>query len=788
MKNNRNLKLWYKNPAANWNEALPIGNGQIGGMIEGGNDIEKIWLNEESLWAGYVQDKNDEHAYQYLEQVRNLIFSGEYKKAQDIMEKSMLTPYNQPYQPLGALKLCMGQETGEDYRRSLDLESGIGTVTYKTGGKSYERNYFVSYPDNVLVIRITCSEKKSISLAVEVECPLRSDISAEGIDIRLSGRCPEKYSNYVVEENLAGEKPDYGIPGQERGMTFFGLVRVSAEGGEIFNNKNRLHVKDADSVTIYMTASTSYKEKNPAKKCEAVLEKTCSKEYLKILERHLLDYTKLFGRVELNLDNKKQYESIPTDERIKKFRSFPKDLGMISLLFQYGRYLMISSTRPGTLPSNLQGIWNADTQPPWWSNWTVNINLEMNYWPAEACGLPECQEPLYDFIESLIEPGKKTAQKMYGCRGFVSHHQIDIWKQTSPVGFEGKVYEGSACYAFWPMSSGWLCQHLWEHYLYSCDKEFLKTRAYPIMKEAALFYLDWLIEDQRGNLVTCPSTSPENVFYTEAKEIAAVSYGSTMDMQIIYDLFSNMINACEILNLDKELETELKEKRARLLSMKIGKHGQIQEYPQDFEEVEIGHRHMSHLFGLYPGKTISPEKTPQLAQAARDTLLRRLKHGGGHTGWSSAWIINLWARLYDGEMAEQYITKMIQESLYLNMLDSCPPFEIDGNFGFTAGVVEMLIQSHQNFIYLLPALPAAWKSGTLKGIRVRGGYIVDISWESGKLSYATLTSEHSGQCLVKNGRDICIKSEKSGEQVLMKAGKERFFKTEQGERFIINPV
>lgn len=779
-----NLKLWYNAPALEWNEALPIGNGRIGAMIEGGVEEDKIYLNEDSLWAGYAETKDKEEAYRYLEQVRNYIYKGEYKQAQDVIEDKMLCSYNQPYQPLGILHLFSDVKGKvKKYKRELDLSTGIEAVYYTIGGATYKKEYFISYPDDVFVIKITGERKEDINLSILLECALRSDITIENRDICLKGRCPERYANYVVEEELYGQDPDYGISGHERGMVFAGRVRIYPEGGTYSNDGYKIQVKQADSVTIFVTAATGYREKNPMKKCVEILNKASGKEYKLIYNNHIKDYKKLFESIYISIENQGKQIELPTDERLRRLKSNSSDNGLVALMFQYGRYLMISSSRPGTLPSNLQGIWNADIKPAWWSNWTVNINTEMNYWPAESCGLSECQEPLYDFIESLVEPGKITARKHYRCRGFVSHHQLDIWRQTCPVGRGERIYEGSACYAFWPMSSGWLCQHLWEHYLFSLDREFLIKRAYPVMREAALFYLDWLVEDSEGNLITCPSTSPENVFYIDEKEIAAVTYGSTMDMQIIYDLFSNVISAAKVLDTDQEFCSELEEKRNRLIPLRIGKFGQIQEYPVDFDEVEIGHRHISHLFGLYPGKMISPEKTPELAQAAIRTLQRRLAYGSGHTGWSCAWIINMWARLYDGKMAGKYIEKMLQESVYLNLLDSCPPFQIDGNFGFTAGVAEMLLQSHQDFVYILPALPKSWRKGEIRGLRARGGHRVDIKWEDAQFCSGVFTAGKSGNCKIKCQCDIRIK-QKSKEQIA-RAGEKISIKVKQGEKVLL---
>jgi len=744
-------RLWYQKPAMTWVEALPVGNGRLGGMVFGDPRQERIQLNEDTLWSGRPRDRNNYQAYDYLLEARQLIFSGEYQKAQKLIEAKMQGTYTEAYQPLGVLimeNILDGEVT--DYYRELDLERSVVTVSFVTRTGRQIREIFCSYPDQVLVIRQRSEKPGQVNFKLSLESPHRCRVSPEGGDcLVLDGRCPvsvvpryaAKLDNYVIYEDDVSEGMRYRI--QVKAAVDQGTLSV--EGGELV-------AANATSATIILAAATSFngfdknphiEGKDPKASCAAVMEALAEKTYDELLKAHVEDYQGLFNRVTLDL-GEPLHPNLPTDEWLERVRQGEPDPALVALYFDFGRYLMISASRPGTQPANLQGIWNDQVEPPWSCNYTTNINLEMNYWPAEVCNLAECHQPLFDLIEDLVITGGKTARVHYNARGWTAHHNVDIWRHSAPVC-------GSAKWAFWPMAGAWLSRHLWEHFAYSGDVDFLRTRAYPIMKGAALFCLDWLMTDSEGNLVTCPSTSPENEFICDDGRKAAVSYGSTMDMSLIWDLFTNCIEAGAVLNTDASFRRDLEAAREQLLPLQVGSSGQLQEWNEDFEEASRGHRHFSHLFGLYPGRQILKHKHPCLSKACEVSIRRRLEHGGGSTGWSCAWLVCLLARLEDGDQACHYLGTLLRNFTYDNLFNAHPPFQIDGNFGAVAGIAEMLIQSHAGELNLLPALPRQWTTGSAAGLRARQGFTVDLAWADGRLTTAVVKASLKTECKIRYG-------------------------------------
>lgn len=719
-------RLWYAEPAAEWNEALPIGNGRLGAMIYGRTAEEKLSLNEDSVWYGGPRDRNNEDALPNLPRIRKLILEGKLREAEELAAMAMpgLPESQRHYLPLGDLLLSFAGHDlpAEDYVRELDLEHGVSRVSYRIGEVRYTRELFASYPDQALVIRITADNKRAISF---------------------KARFNRHNWRYLENTRKWGQSGLVmrGECGGEGGSTFCAAVKAEAEAGEIQTLGEYLLVNDADAVTLTLAAGTTFRHPDPELEAKRRLDALSRMSYTELLERHISDYRSLFARVELKLPEAAELNKLPTNERLALVRKGGKDNGLIADYYQFGRYLLISSSRPGSLPANLQGIWNDSFTPAWDSKYTININAQMNYWPAENGNLAECHEPLFELIERMREPGRVTAKVMYGCRGFTAHHNTDIWADTAPQ----DTYLPAS---FWPMGAGWLCLHLWEHYQFSQDRYFL-ARAYETMKEAAVFLLDYLIEDRAGRLVTCPSVSPENSYRLPNGETGVFCTGASMDFQIIDALFQACIRSSEIIGKDEEFRAELAAALKRLPKPQVGRFGQLQEWMEDYEELEPGHRHISHLFALYPGESISLEHTPELAEAARTTLERRLANGGGHTGWSRAWIINFWARLQDGAKAYENVKALLAHSTLPNLLDNHPPFQIDGNFGGTAGITEMLLQSHGGVIRLLPAVPDDWSEGSVKGLRARGGFTVAFDWESKQVKRLTVTCTVSGPCRIE---------------------------------------
>lgn len=758
------LKLWYTRPASQFEEALPLGNGRLGVMVYGGVKTERLSLNEETLWAGGpVNPDINPNAKNYLQPVRDALFSEDYRAA-DSLVLFMQGKYSESYAPVGNLYIDFRHD-GEpvEYKRELDIQNAVSSVSYEINGTTYTRQTFVSYPDQVVVIRLTARGNDKLGFSCRFNSLLRAQtIIADGT-LQLRGHAP-----FHAEPSYRSKISNPVVYDDKNAMRFASVVKILKTDGRQSLSDSTLNVDNATEAVLLLSIATSYNgfDKNPGTQgkneialAEGYLQKNASKNFSSLQKNHTTDYRKYFDRVYLDLGDR-SVENLPVIDRLNRFASGKTDNSLVALYYQFSRYLLISSSRPGGIPANLQGIWNEQVRPPWSSNFTTNINAEMNYWGAEAANLSEMHQPLLAFIDRLAKTGSVTARNYYNAGGWACHHNTDIWGMTNPVGAFG---DGNPCWANWPMGGAWLSTHLWEHYAYTGDKAYLKDYAYPLMKGAVQFCLDFMTEDKKGNLVTAPSTSPENAYITDKGYIGQTLYGSTADLAMIRQLFDGYINAAEILNVDKPMQQKVKAALRKIYPYQIGKKGNLQEWYHDWEDLEPWHRHLSHLFGAYPGYTITSSGTPALADAVRRSLEIRTNEG---TGWAITWRINLWARMQNGERAYDAIKKMLRfvgkeaimstggGGVYANLFGAHPPFQIDANFGGGAGISEMLLQSHQGYIELLPALPDEWKNGELRGVVARGGFVVDMIWKEGVITRAKIKSRIGGVCKVKYKKKI----------------------------------
>ena len=716
--------LWYEQPAADWNAALPVGNGRLGAMVFGGIEHERIQLNEESLWDGFVRDCHNPKAKAALPQVRELIFAGKHTEAEALCKDALLgVPETiHSYQSLGDLFI---EQTlpgpSKNYRRTLDLDTAVASTAFTAKSTRFTREVFSSASDDVLIVRFHTDTPESLNLKIRLTRDAKD--ANQTLEIKATGRDSLALRGQIEREG--------------KGLHFACFVRARVEGGLVKATDDTIQIVDATLVTFFLTARTSWQGRDP-EEAQTTLETAFHRPTSELLARHQAEHQRLFRRAELTLPA--THPKVPTDQRLK---DHPDDPGLAALYFHYGRYLLIASSRPENLPANLQGLWCPHMNAPWNSDYHTNINLQMNYWPAEVTSLSDCHEALFDYIESLVAPGKEFAQKHYGFkRGWVVHHLSDIFGFVAPA---------DGIWGLWPMGAAWLCQHLFEHWRFAPEKQKHLKRIYPILKGASEFLLDFVVVGPEGKLTTCPSQSPENRFRTKDGQESWFTYGASMDLQITRECWESTLAVAQLLSLDDRFQQELERALGKLASLTISpRDGRLQEWQEDYDEPEPGHRHISHAYAFYPGNAITLRGTPALAEALKKTITARLAHGGGHTGWSRAWLLCLAARFEDGKDVGEHLHALFTQCTLPNLFDSHPPFQIDGNFGATAGIAECLLQSHAYEVHLLPALPPDWKSGSVTGLRARGGITVEsLAWASGKLTEAKLTANQTQKVPVR---------------------------------------
>lgn len=771
----QSLQLWYKQPSGKWEEALPVGNGRLGAMVYGRPDKEILQINEESVWAGNKFNDANPNAFRYLDTIRKLIFAGENEEAQKLAQQNFVAVDGEnsnriarnfrSYQTLMNVNIDYGARDVTDYKRQLNLMNGIATTTYKVNGIEYKQEVLASAPDNVIVVRITTVKPGTINAILSLDRPDTRDTATHMKDCTVT----TAGNNQLILNGRINDKNAKDLRGPEGyHMRFAGMLQAVPQGGTVTAKQQTLQIKNAAAVTIYIQGATNY---NAVKqdideganialnKCKQLLQKAAIRSYAQIAASHVKDFEPYMKRVQLQI-NESVEDELPTDERLQLTKTGKEDTHLIALYFQYGRYLLLSSSRkPGLLPANLQGIWNQHIDAPWNADFHTNINLQMNYWPAEVTNLSETTAPLFDFMDRIRPEGRKTAKKMYDARGWVVHHCTDAFGKTG--------VQANAAFGTFPMAASWMCLHFWEHFAFTLDYEFLKNKAYPIMKEHALFVEDFLVKSPEGYLVTIPGSSPENTFkHPVTGKPTGITYGPTMDNQILREFLHKCIAAAKVLRTDSAEIVKWEDMVKQLPPTKIGKDGRILEWINEYEEAEPGHRHISHLFGLHPGTQIT-EQTPSLYEGALRTLTGRLSKGGGHTGWSRAWIINFYARLKQEDSVRNHLQALFAKSTLPNLFDNHPPFQIDGNFGGTAGIAEALLQSHGDYVELLPALPAAWKNGSVTGLRARGGFELDITWKDAELSGLKLRSTGGRNLVLKYRQHLLPLTIERGKEIIV---------------------